>query len=97
MSELSSKILKILMWVLMVVTIIFALIFYTGNIVPGTEGTRIEEPTITQTFLLWAYILFFATAGITVIFSIINFIKNPKGGKKAIYALLGGVVIIVIS
>ncbi|MCD4768889.1 MAG: hypothetical protein K8R35_01820 [Bacteroidales bacterium] len=97
MSELSSKILKILMWVLMVVTIIFALIFYLGNVVPGTEGTRIEEPTITQSFLLWAYILFFVTAGITVIFSIINFIVNPKGGKKAIFALLGAVVVIVIA
>lgn len=97
MSELSSKILKILMWVLMVITIVFALIFYMGNIVPGTEGTRIEEPTITQSFLLWAYVLIFATAGITVIFSIINFIINPKGGKKSLVMLAVGVVVIVVA
>lgn len=97
MSELSGKILKIIMWVLMGITIIMALIFYTGKVVPGTEGTRIEEPAITQSFILWAYILFIATTGITIVFSIINFIKNPKGGKKTIFALLGAVVIILIA
>jgi len=97
MSNLSSKILKILMWVLMGITIVMALIFYVGNVVPGTEGTRIEEPTITQSFLVWAYILFFATAGITVIFSIVNFIKNPKGGKKSLVGLLAAAVIIVVA
>ena len=97
MSNLSSKILKILMWVLMGITIVMALIFYVGNVVPGTEGTRIEEPTITQSFLVWAYILFFATAGITVIFSIVNFIKNPKGGKKSLVGLLAAAIIIVVA
>ena len=97
MSNSTSKILQILTWVLMAVTIVFAVIFYMGKVVPGTEGTRLEEPTITQSFLVWAYILFFATAGITLVFSVINFIVNPKGGKKTLISLLGGVAIIVIA
>jgi hypothetical protein len=97
MSNLSSKILKILTWVLMAVTIVFAVIFYLGNIVPGTEGTRIEEPTITQSFLVWAYILFLLTAGVTLFFSIVNFVVNPKGAKKSLVGLVAAIAIIVIS
>lgn len=97
MSNLSSKILKILTWVLMAITIVFALIFYLGNIVPGTEGTRIEEPTITKSFLIWAAILFILTAGVTVFFSIANFVVNPKGAKKSLIALFAAVVIIGVS
>lgn len=97
MSNLSGKILKILTWVLMAVTVVYAVIFYFGNVVPGTEGTRLEEPTITQSFLVWAYILFFLTAGITVAFSLVNFIVNPKGAKKSIVALVAAVVVIAIS
>ena len=97
MSNKTSKILQILTWVLMGITVIFALIFYLGEVKPETVGTRLEEPTITQSFLVWAYILFVITAGITLVFSILNFIVNPKGGKKTLVSLLGGVVIIVIA
>jgi len=97
MSNLSSKILKILTWVLMAVTIVFAVIFYLGNIVPGTEGTRIEEPTITQSFLVWAYILFLLTAGVTLFFSVVNFVVNPKGAKKSLIGLVAAIAIIAIS
>jgi hypothetical protein len=97
MSNTTSKILQILTWVLMAVTVVFALIFYMGDVKPETAGTRLEEPLITQSFLVWAYILFFVTAGITVVFSIINFIVNPKGGKKTLVSLVGGVLIIVVA
>ncbi len=97
MSNITSRIIQIILWVLMAVTIVFAVIFYFGNMVEGTEGTRLEEPVITQTFLSWAYILFFAAAAITIIFSIINIVINPKGIKKGIIALVGAVVIIIIA
>lgn len=97
MSNLSGKILQILTWVLMAVTVVYAIIFYFGNVIPETAGTRLEEPTITQSFLVWAYILFFLTAGITVVFSLINFIVNPKGAKKSLIALVAGAVIILIA
>jgi len=79
------------------ITIIFALIFYLGEVKPETAGTRLEEPVITQSFLVWAYILFFLTAGITIVFSIINFIVNPSGGKKTLISLVFGIAVIVIA
>ncbi len=97
MSNSTSKILQILTWVLMGITVIFAGLFYLGDVVPETAGTRLEEPVITQSFLVWAYILFFLTAGITVVFSIINFVVNPKGGKKTLVSLAFGIVVIVIA
>ncbi|MEZ5011923.1 MAG: hypothetical protein R2744_10175 [Bacteroidales bacterium] len=81
----------------MIVTAVYAILFYFGNVVPGTEGTRLAEPTITQSFLVWAYILFFLTAGVTVVFSLINFVVNPKGAKKSLVALVAGVVILVVA
>lgn len=97
MANSTSKILKYLTWVLMGITIIFALMFYLGDVKPETAGTRLEEPVITQSFLVWAAILFFATALITVVFSIINFIVNPSGGKKTLVSLAFGVAIIIIA
>ena len=97
MSNFIGKMLKFLTWALMAVTVVFALLFYLGKVAPGTEGTRIEEPVITQSFLVWAYVLFFLTAGITVIFSIANFIANPKGAKKSLVGIGAAVVIIFVA
>ncbi len=79
------------------ITVVFAGLFYLGDVVPETAGTRLEEPVITQSFLVWAAILFFLTAGITVVFSIINFIVNPQGGKKTLVSLVFGIAVIVIA
>ncbi len=97
MSNKTTKILRILTWVLMAITIVFALLFYLGDVRPETAGTSLEEPVVTKSFLAWAAILFFITAGITVVFTIINFIVHPSGGKKTIISLVGGVAIIVIA
>ncbi len=97
MANSTSKILKILMWALMGITIVFAGMFYLGAVVPETAGTRLEEPVITTSFLIWAAILFFVTAGITLVFTIINFIVNPSGGKKTLISLASIIVIIVIA
>jgi hypothetical protein len=97
MSTTTSKILKFLTWGLMAITVVFAMMFYLGDVYPETAGTRIEEPVITTSFLVWAAIHFFATAGITIIFSIINFIVNPSGGKKTLLSLVFGIVVILIA
>jgi len=97
MSNITSRIIQIVLWLLMAVTIVFAVMFYFGNVIEGTEGTRLEEPVVTRTFLSWAYILFFAAAGITLIFSIINLIINPKGIKKGIIALVITIAVVIIA
>ncbi|MFO7851166.1 MAG: hypothetical protein ACQERS_03155 [Bacteroidota bacterium] len=95
MSNIISRIIQIFLWVLMAITIVLAIIFYFGNV--ENEGTRMEEPVVTQTFLSWAYILFFIAAGVTIIFSIVSMIINPQGIKKGIFSLLIGVAVIVVA
>jgi len=97
MSNFTSRIIQIILWVLMAITIVFAIIFYFGNVKEGTAGTKLEEPLITNTFLSYAFILFFITIGLTLIFAIINVIINPKGIKKGILSIVLAAVIIIVA
>ena len=51
-------------------TVIFAILFYIGGVVPGTEGTRYEEPKVTNSFIVYAYILFGYYRSHTLFFSL---------------------------
>ena len=64
MSEKTKKLTVYLSWVLMALTLVFAILFYFGGVVEGTEGTRYEEPLITNSFILFTYILVGITKGI---------------------------------
>jgi hypothetical protein len=97
MSEKINKLTSILLWVLMGVTVIFVLIFFVGGVVPGTEGTRYEEPRVTNSFIIYAYILLVIAILITIFFSIRNFVLNPKGLKNSLLVLALGVVLIGIA
>ncbi|MBA7522898.1 hypothetical protein ES705_15018 [subsurface metagenome] len=55
------------------------------------------EPVITQTFLVWTYILGGLTAGLALTFPIINVIQNPKSVKKGLFVILGVAVLIFIA
>ncbi len=87
----------ILSWVLMALTVIFAILFYFGGVVKGTEGTRFEEPTVTNSFIAYAYFLLAIVVLITLFFSIRNMVLNPKGIKVALVALAVGAVLVVIA
>lgn len=97
MSTRIKKITVILSWVLMALTVIFAILFYFGSVVKGTEGTRYEQPTVTNSFIIYAYILLGITALLTLFFSIRNLVLNPKGLKMALIALGAGVVLIILA
>ena len=97
MSGKLSKIINILLWVLMGISILLAVLFYLGKIVPGTEGTNMEEPVITETFLRWAYVMAIGAASVTLIFSVVNMILNPKSIKQTIIGVVGAAVLIVVS
>lgn len=81
----------------MAITIVLAIIFYAGDVVEGTRNTNLEQPVITETFIFWAYILLGITAGLTVIFSLVNMILNPQGAKKSLIGLAVAVVVIFIA
>jgi hypothetical protein len=97
MSAKINKLTLILLWVLMGLTVIFAVIFFIGGVVPGTEGTRYEEPKITNSFIIYAYVLFGIALLITLFFTVRNFVLNPKGLRLSLITLVIGVVLIGIA
>jgi Na+/H+ antiporter NhaD/arsenite permease-like protein len=97
MSEKITRLTSILLWVLMGLTVIFAILFYVGGVVPGTEGTRYEEPKVTNSFIAFAYILFVITVLVLIGFALRNYILNPKGLKGMLVALVVAAVLIGLA
>lgn len=97
MSEKVKRLSTIVLWVFMGLTVIFAIIFFLGGVVPGTEGTRYEEPKVTNSFIIYAYILLGITILLTVFFSIRNFIVNPSNLKGTLITVVVAVVLIGIA
>lgn len=95
MSERITKLSSILLWVLMGLTVLFAIIFYVGGVVPGTEGTRYEEPKVTNSFIVFAYILLAVTVLTLIFFALRNYVMNPKSLKGVLIAL--GVVAVLVG
>lgn len=97
MSDKLSKILSISLYVLLAVSVVFTVVFYMGNKVPGTEGTAFEEPKITENMIIWAYVLFGIAAIAAIIFPLINLIKNPINAKNVLIVIVFFAVIIGVS
>ena len=97
MSDKIRKIISIILYVLMGISLILVVIFYFGKVVPGTEGTSMKEPLITGKILSWAAMLVILTAGLTIIFPIIHLISNPKSAKQVLFVLLGVAILIFIA
>lgn len=97
MSVNFNKLTQILSWVLMALTLIFAVLFYVGGVVPGTEGTRYEQPKVTNSFIIYAYILLALTLILTVFFTVRNFVLHPKNIRMTLMVLVLGIVLIGIA
>ncbi len=97
MSEKVTRLTLILLWVLMGITVIFAISFYVGGVVPGTEGTRYQEPKVTNSFIVYAYVLLAVTVLTLLFFAVRSYVMNPKGLKGLLIALGVFAVLIGIS
>jgi hypothetical protein len=97
MSNKLSRILSLSLYVLLAVSVVFTLIFYMGNKVPGTEGTAFEEPKITDNMIIWAYILVAIAAVAAIIFPVITLIKNPSHAKNILIIILVTAVLVGVS
>ena len=97
MSSKLTRIINIILWALLGISLVLFVLFYMGSAVPGTEGTNMYEPTITETTLNWAYIMLFIAIALTIGFSVVNLITNPKALKRSLFILLGVGVLLVIS
>jgi len=93
MSAKYIKIINYILYAFLGISTILVLLFYLGSVVPGTEGTSMEEPVITETLLRWAYFMAIGAAVFTLGFSIFNMIINPKGLKQGLFALVGVVIL----
>jgi hypothetical protein len=97
MDNTIRKTISIILYVLMGISVVLVALFYFGKLVPGTEGTNMEEPVITGKILIWAAMLVILTAGLALIFPIINLVANPKSAKSGLFILLGVAVLIFIA
>jgi hypothetical protein len=97
MSEKTKKLTVYLSWFLMALTLVFAVLFYFGGVVEGTAGTRYEEPTITNSFIVYTYVLVGITVALTLFFTIRALVLNPKGLRLTLIALGIGVVLVGIA
>jgi len=97
MSRNLAKIVTYVLYALMVVSVVLAVLFYFGKVVPGTEGTNMHEPVITKTILLWAGILAGVTALLSLVFPIINIVTNPKAIKSTLITLVGVAILIFVA
>ncbi len=97
MSNIIQKIVTISLYVLMGISIVLMLIFYFGTDVPGTADTPMREPVVTETILIWAYVLVGLALISAIIFPAIRMITNPKNAKKTLIGLVGVAVIVFIA
>ena len=97
MDNTIRKTISIILYVLMGISVVLVAFFYFGKLVPGTEGTNMEEPVITGKILIWAAILVVITAGLALIFPIINLVANPKSAKSGLFILLGVVILMFVA
>ena len=72
--SLVDKIVKIFSWILMGVSALVALLFYTNSIS--------EAP-----YIIWAYVLVGLASAMALVFPIIYFVNNPKNAIKALVGI----------
>ena len=87
MSNTLSKYLDILTFVMIGLTALFVAMFYFGGDIPDQAK---QTPVYTDLLINWSKILCFVSAGLAVLFPIIQLITNPRGAVKG----LGGLVIL---
>jgi xanthosine utilization system XapX-like protein len=97
MSEILRKIITISLYALMGASIVLMLVFYFGSDVPGTENTPMREPVVTETILIWAYILIGLAMLSAIIFPLIRIVTNPKNAKKTLIGIVGIAVIVLVA
>lgn len=84
MSESSSKILNILLYVLMGISVLLGVLFYLGSV-------------DSEILIYWCYVLFGIGAATAIIFPILTMAKNPSGAKSALIGVGALVLVFVIA
>ncbi len=83
MNSSTSTFTKVLTWLLMGVSVVLTVLFFSGE-----KNTDTVQP-----FILWAYLLFAVATISALLFPVYFFIRNPKNAAKSLVGL-GSVVIL---
>lgn len=92
-----ARISSIILYTIMGISVILTVLFFAGGYVPGTKGTNIAEPVNTDWLLIWNVILLVLAIFLTLGFTIISLLMNPKRALRSLTVLLAVGVIIFIS
>lgn len=99
MTNSISKILNILLIVLMAISTVLLVLFYTKVVGGGTEEVTEAQMPFLNYFLNWGLILVAATAIVAIVAPIISTIGDPKSSIKSLISIvaLGLIVLITYS
>lgn len=86
-----SKILNYVLYLLLAVALVFAAIFYFGE---WDMDHAHPHPLFTDTFLDLAKVFVFITAGVTLVFEIINVVTRPKNAVRTLISI--GIVLVLV-
>lgn len=89
-----SKILNIVLYVLLAITLVFAGMFYFGG---ELEGQVHPTPVYTDTLLNWGIVLVFVTAAVSIVFEIFKLITNPKNAVRSLVSILALALVVFIA
>ena len=97
MSDRSSKIISIVLYILLGVSAVLGVLFYAGPETSSSVQSVSSQPVYTQQFLIWAYILTGVAAVSSLVFPLIQAIIHPQNAKKGIIPIISILVIIGLA
>lgn len=80
-----AKITKYISYILLGVGLLLTILFF------------INQDGMLDTYMFYAYILFFVSVVLAVVLPLISMVQNPKSIKRALIGLLGAAVLIGVS
>jgi hypothetical protein len=89
-----SRISSVTLYVIIGITAILTILFFAGGYVAGTKGTNLAEPVNTDYILIWNAILLGIAIILTLAFTLVSILMNPKRAVRTIIIL--GIIAVVI-
>lgn len=102
--KILTRITSIVAVILLAISVVLVGLMYigpSGAEIENAGGDILSVPKYTDTLIYWTYALLIATAAITIVFSLVkfvkNFIDNPKGSIKTIVVLVVFALVLIIA
>ncbi len=91
-----SKILNIVLYLLLAITLVFTGLFFFGPWLTEADGVAHDTPIYTESFLNWAKLLIYVAAGVALLFEVYHLVMNPKNAVRSLVSMgILGVIVLV--